>query len=218
MQTRPLEGVLHDRPRAATALVVLVLAFAFTAVAVLLGLTRGFDVATLLFLDANLPESLSGTMLFFTTIGYYRVCAVLAFAAAGVFFFLGWRVSAMAILVSTPGGMIATTILKYTFGRERPDLIDSGYTAGYLSFPSGHATMAVGFYGFLAVILFLHLQGPLRWVVAATGVFVAAMISLSRMYLGVHYPSDVLAGALVPPTLLALAALISSRRGKKPAA
>ncbi|MGI8651062.1 MAG: phosphatase PAP2 family protein [Rubrobacter sp.] len=185
-------------------------AFALTAFAVMSGWTESFDVRMLLYLDAVLPESLYGVMVFFTTIGYYRVAGVLALVAAGVFLWLGWRASAVAITISTFGGMLATTVLKSAFGRERPDFIDSGYTAGYLSFPSGHATMAVGFYGVLAAILFLHLRGSARWFVVAVGAALVALIGLSRVYLGVHYPSDVLAGYLVSPTVLALSYLIYS--------
>lgn len=211
-----IEGVLHHRTRALTIFVLLAGAFALLAAAVMLGLTRNFDVRTLLAIDATLPESLYGVMISFTTIGYYRVCAVLAFVSAAVFFRLGWRTSAAAMLISTLGGMAATTALKYTFGRERPDFIDSGYTAGSFAFPSGHAAMGMGFYGVLAAILFVHMRGPVRWVVVFAGVVVALLIGLSRMYLGVHYPSDILAGYLVPPTLLALAAAISAFVNRKP--
>lgn len=198
-------------PRLASMLLIaLVGAFVLTAFAVVLGWTRSFDVGALLRIDAALPESLYGTMVFFTTIGYYRVAGVLALVAAGVFLWLGWRAPAAAITISTFGGMLATTILKSTFGRERPDFIDSGYTAGHLSFPSGHATMAVGFYGALAAILFLQLRGSARRFVVVVGAALVVLIGLSRMYLGVHYPSDVLAGYLVSPTLLALSYLVYS--------
>lgn len=156
------------------------------------------------FIEERFPEALYGFFLFFTTLGYYRVVGALAIVAGAVFLLLGWRLSAAVIVVSSFGGMAATTALKYLFGRARPDFIDSGYMAGWLSFPSGHATMAVGFYGVLAAILFLKLAGPKRWLVLALGAGTALMIGLSRLYLGVHYPSDVLAGYLVSPAVVTL--------------
>ena len=52
-----------------------------------------------------------------------------------------------------------TTVLKGVFQRARPELFDSGYQASFYSFPSGHATVAVGFYGMLTVILAYQLAG-----------------------------------------------------------
>jgi len=78
----------------------------------------------------------------------------------------------------------------------RPELIESGYQASFYSFPSGHATVAVGFYGMLTVILAYRLRGPARWAVAFCGLLVVLLIGFSRLYLGVHYPTDILAGYL----------------------
>ncbi|AHY45361.1 Membrane-associated phospholipid phosphatase [Rubrobacter radiotolerans] len=197
-------GATISPRRLLVALASLVCAFAIIALPVALGATGGFDVRALHFIEERFPEALYGFFLFFTTLGYYRVVGALAIVAGAVFLLLGWRLSAAVIVVSSFGGMAATTALKYLFGRARPDFIDSGYMAGWLSFPSGHATMAVGFYGVLAAILFLKLAGPKRWLVLALGAGTALMIGLSRLYLGVHYPSDVLAGYLVSPAVVTL--------------
>jgi undecaprenyl-diphosphatase len=85
------------------------------------------------------------------------------------------------------------------FRRARPELFDSGYTASFFSFPSGHATVAVGFYGALTLILAYRLRGPARWAVVSGGVLLVLLIGFSRLYLGVHYPTDVLAGFLAAP-------------------
>jgi undecaprenyl-diphosphatase len=94
---------------------------------------------------------------------------------------------------------VLTTILKAVFQRTRPELFDSGYQASFYSFPSGHATVAVGFYGMLTVILAYRLEGLARWAVAVCGVLVVLLIGFSRLYLGVHYPTDILAGYLAAP-------------------
>src|SRR3712207_8426733 len=60
--------------------------------------------------------------------------------------FRSWRLSAILLLVSTGGSVVLTAVLKSVFRRARPELFDSGYQASFYSFPSGHATVAVGFY------------------------------------------------------------------------
>jgi undecaprenyl-diphosphatase len=113
-----------------------------------------------------------------------------------VFYRKGWRLSAVLLLVSTAGSIVLTTVLKSVFQRARPELFDSGYHASFYSFPSGHATVAVGFYGMLTLVLAYRLQRTTRWAVAVLGILVVLLIGLSRLYLGVHYPTDVLAGYL----------------------
>jgi undecaprenyl-diphosphatase len=169
---------------------------------VLEGETQSFDESVLLWIDAHFPRWLDPVMRFFTSIGYYRVVAPLLGLVAGLFVLRGWRFSAVILAVSTLGGMFLTTVLKAVFQRERPDLIATGYDAGFFSFPSGHATMAVGFYGALTLILAYHSRGALRWIIVALGVAFVLLIGLSRMYLGVHYPTDIVAGYLAAPLWL----------------
>lgn len=169
---------------------------------VLEGDTQSFDESVLLWIDAHLPAWLETPMRFFTSIGYYRVVAPLLAVAVAFFIWRGWRFSAVILAVSTLGGMFLTTVLKAVFRRERPDLIATGYDAGFFSFPSGHATMAVGFYGALTLILAYRSKGFLRWLIASLGVATMLLIGLSRMYLGVHYPTDILAGYLAAPLWL----------------
>jgi undecaprenyl-diphosphatase len=174
-------------------------AFAELADGVIEGESRRFDRATLLWIHGRFPEWLDTPMRLVTALGYYWVVLPLLAGAVLVFYLMDWRLSAVLLLVSTAGGVFLTTVLKAVFRRARPELFDSGYTASYFSFPSGHATVAVGFYGALTLILAYRLRGLARWVVAAGGVLLVLLIGLSRLYLGVHYPTDVLAGFLAAP-------------------
>jgi membrane-associated phospholipid phosphatase len=121
----------------------------------------------------------------------------LAAAGCAVFFRRGERRNAFAIALSAGGGVLISNVDKLLVGRPRPtvhhlELVRSS------SFPSGHAAQATAFY--LALLIALRLKRRLP-VVALTAQLTAAVlilgIALSRVYLGVHYPSDVAAGVLL---------------------
>jgi undecaprenyl-diphosphatase len=163
---------------------------------VLEGDSRAFDKAVLLWIHNNFPDWLNEPMRLVTALGYYYVVVPLLAVAVFVLYRRGWRLSAVLLAVSTGGSVVLTTVLKGVFQRTRPELFDAGYQASFYSFPSGHATVAVGFYGMLTVILAYRMRGAARWAVAACGLLVVLLIGFSRLYLGVHYPTDVLAGYL----------------------
>src|SRR5918998_6465123 len=116
-------------------------AFAELADGVVEGESRRFDRAALLWIHAHSPQWLDGPMRLVTALGYYRVVLPLLAVVILAFYLMGWKLSAVLISVSTVGGFLLTTFLKGVFERARPELFDSGYTASFYSFPSGHATV-----------------------------------------------------------------------------
>ena len=160
------------------------------------GESRRFDTAVLLWIHAHFPSWLYEPMLFVTALGYYWVVLPLLAIMAYAFCRARARISATLLVIAVIGSMLMNTTLKDVFQRARPELFDSGYTASFYSFPSGHATIAVGFYGTLTLLLAWRLDGLWRWAVVATGVALVLLIGFSRLYLGVHYPTDILAGYL----------------------
>jgi undecaprenyl-diphosphatase len=160
------------------------------------GESRAFDRAVLLWIHNTFGERLDGPMRIVTALGDYWVVLPLLAVAVTFFYFRGWRLSAMLLVVSTAGSAVLTTVLKSVFERARPELLNSGYHASFYSFPSGHATVAAGFYGMLTVVLAYRLRGKARWAVAVSGLLVVLLIGFSRLYLGVHYPTDIVAGYL----------------------
>jgi len=177
--------------------------WAFTELAdeVVEGESRAFDRAVLLWIHTTFPDWLEGTMHIVTALGDYWVVLPLLAAVIALFYRKGWRLSATLLLVSTAGSVVLTTVLKALFRRARPELFDSGYQASFYSFPSGHATVAVGLYGMLTLVLAYRLRGKARWAVAFSGVIVVLLIGFSRLYLGVHYPTDIVAAGYLAALL-----------------
>ncbi len=89
---------------------------------------------------------------------------------------------------------VATVALKHTYMRERPS-IEHLVEIGGLSFPSGHSLSAMAFYGFVIYLIFRYVRSTvLRWSLSIFCALLILAIGLSRIYVGVHYPSDVAAG------------------------
>jgi membrane-associated phospholipid phosphatase len=97
------------------------------------------------------------------------------------------------------------TGLKLTFERARPSVVPHLQDAGGYSFPSGHTMTAVITYGLLAAVLVSQLRGRTRYVPPVIAAVIILAVGFSRIYLGVHYLTDVLAGTLVAGACLILA-------------
>ena len=101
-------------------------------------------------------------------------------------------------IAALAGSEILDLLLKTWFARPRPSFADPLAVALYYSFPSSHATMSLITYGFLAYLCFVSLKhATLRVPVSAALILLIVVIGFSRIYLGVHYVTDVLAGFAV---------------------
>jgi membrane-associated phospholipid phosphatase len=126
-----------------------------------------------------------------TMLGSAPVVITAVVIAAATMFYLGKRRNAVFLIFAAGGTAVIDTVFKLLFQRQRPDLwqhlvVENGY-----SFPSGHAMISSTLA--LAVILMAR-QTKYRWYAVIAGSVYALLVGLSRLYLGVHFPSDVLAG------------------------
>ena len=130
-----------------------------------------------------------------TALGSYPVLGLLVAAVAGGLLATGHRSAAVFVLAATLGGMALSPLLKGAYARPRPELVPHGARVFTSSFPSGHAMLSAVVYLTLGAVL-ARLADRRRAKLYAVGVavVVAGLVGVSRVYLGVHYPSDVLAG------------------------
>ncbi|MGG3306448.1 phosphatase PAP2 family protein [Paenibacillus lautus] len=115
---------------------------------------------------------------------------------AVLYWVLGHRVEILLLIVVVFGSSILNVLLKWVFQRARPDIHRLIEITGY-SYPSGHSMAAFSFYSVLAYLLWRHIDSRAgRGTLLSISVVMILGIGLSRVYLGVHYPSDILGGYL----------------------
>jgi undecaprenyl-diphosphatase len=130
-----------------------------------------------------------------TALGGFTILTGLTIFSIGITLFLGKPRIAALIAVAITGGMFLTSFLKSSFDRPRPDLVPHGVIVTNASFPSGHAMMSAIVYLTLGVLLArTQPKRAVRIYLIALSVFITVLVGVSRVYLGVHWPTDVLAG------------------------
>jgi undecaprenyl-diphosphatase len=105
-----------------------------------------------------------------------------------------WHAAGL-LLAAVGSGILASTLLKAAFERPRPDLVPHGSYVSTASFPSGHSMMAAVVYLTLGALLArVEPDGRVKAFVLTSAVLLTLLVGISRVYLGVHWPTDVLAG------------------------
>lgn len=189
------------------------------------GGTRAFDEALLLaFRSADDPGDPWGPRWFeevmrdFTALGSMAVLALFTAAAIGYLLLDGKRHAAVAVFIAVAGGQLLSTLLKLGFDRPRPDLVPHDLVVYTASFPSGHSMMSAVTYLTLGAML-ARVQANLhhKIYVLSLALLLTLVVGVSRVYLGVHWPSDVVAGWAIGAAwalLCAAAMLRLQRRGQ----
>ena len=178
--------------------------WAFVALAgeVLEGDTKGLDTAILLFLrnPADLTDPIGPPWVEeigrdMTALGGTGTLILLTVFVIGLLWMQGNRRSMLLVAAAVGSGQLLDRFLKMGFDRPRPDLVPHGSYVYTASFPSGHAMMSTIVYLTLAILVArVQHRRRVRAYLIVCACLLAAMIGVSRVYLGVHWPSDVLAG------------------------
>lgn len=201
-------------PRRGIAAVILVALFTAFAVFAHSGARAPGEAATLRDIHRWAPQSLDSAMLWVTRLGGAATVVALAILIGGYLALRRRWQGAVLVVGSVGAAGITTAILKLIVERARPHVFSWLTPENGYSFPSGHSTASMA----LALSLVaLTWHGRHRVVVAFTAIPLAIGVGVSRLFLGVHYPTDVLAGWFVAATTVsavyALLGRLGSRRG-----
>ena len=159
------------------------------------GDTLAIDTAVLEWLFQHRSATLDNVMLEITALGSATVVNVVMLITVALLWQTGHRKSLSVLVIGAAGGAVLNAILKAFFHRPRPMIVKWVTQVHSTSFPSGHAMESLIVYGAIAyVIARLQPTSRARYVIWTGAAVIIVAIGTSRMYLGVHYPSDVVAG------------------------
>ncbi|OCJ04518.1 acid phosphatase [Rhizobium sp. AC27/96] len=179
-----------------------ILLFVYLTGEVIEGSTKGFDEAILLALrqpnELSTPIGpgwLTHAVKDITSLGGTTVLTLMTVLVTIYLLLDRRRAIAIFVLASVLGGWALSTMLKLGVARPRPDIVPHLVEVNDLSFPSGHAMVsAVTYLTLAALISGTRRYRSTRLFIVAVGILLTLMIGMSRLYLGVHYPTDVLGG------------------------
>lgn len=137
---------------------------------------------------------------------------IISFAVTISIFLLFWnkKTYLAPLWLTIFGSGVSNLVAKIIFHRARPEI--ALYAENTFSFPSGHATLSIAFFGFVIYILLKHIRKlKYKLITSFAGVTLILFIGLSRLYLGVHFLSDVLGGYLLGLFWLVVGIIISER-------
>jgi undecaprenyl-diphosphatase len=167
------------------------------------------DDGLLLWLHQYTNPTLDQVMLLFTTLGESVVLTLLLLVASiGLLRFGRW-IDVLGLIVAGAGAGIINQLLKVSYQRIRPDLFDGPFELTSYSFPSGHSMGSIVCYGMLAfVIVRLLTRPPYRVCIVVVAALLVIGVGLSRMYFGVHFPTDVIGGFIAGAIWLTFSIMI----------
>lgn len=155
--------------------------------------TQAFDANVLLAIRSLQRPWLDPIMVFVTDVGDPRVLLVICVGLSAILLIRHHRAEAMTIAIAGFGALGLNFVLKNLFARARPELWSRIVDVTNYSFPSGHAMLSMVMYGLLGYLLATRFQ---RWrgVIATLSTLLILLIGFSRLYLGVHWFTDVVGG------------------------
>ena len=180
----------------------LVLLFTMLAQEVMEAETLGFDTAVLTMIHKIANPTLNGLFLGVTNLAGAVFIGIITIALAVGFYMRHEIYNSLYILLTLCGTIFLNTTLKIFFKRTRPDLWSLLVVEKSYSFPSGHAMISMAL---ALTLIVLTYYSRARWFSIILGAFYVVLIGFSRLYLGVHFPTDILGGWLISSVWILLA-------------
>lgn len=179
-----------------------VIIFICLAYLVTQGHTKGFDESGVLLLRGNSPTVIAGdfwqTLVSqLTHLGDSVVLAIISVVTVGVLYWRNQKQAAHWFLIAAAGSFIITAFAKWAFGRDRPEIVEQIVTASSASFPSGHTLRSAVVYSLLAFMFLKMGTKKINYIIFTIASAIILMNGISRVYLGVHWPTDIIAAWLI---------------------
>jgi undecaprenyl-diphosphatase len=201
--TLPARGWRIDRRKAIVVAAVCWAGFALMVWRVTTGRTGGFDTPGLLFWRTGVglaprgPKFLVESVRDLTSLGGVLLRNVIAIGAVTALLFLRLRREAMLLALTVAGAWVVEGAIKGLVGRPRPEIVPHLTDAGGASFPSGHAfNSAVVYIAIALAFASLSARESVRLTIIGSAIVLSLLVAWTRVWLGVHFPSDVVAGWL----------------------
>jgi undecaprenyl-diphosphatase len=176
-----------------------------------------FDLFILRRIGESRSPMLTIAFINLTALGSVTVLALHSLIGAGFLTSIRDRGGATQLLLAGAASYVCTQLSKSFIERPRPAAITALVEARGFSYPSGHALMTAAMYVTIALILHRHLQlQSQRIVLVLSSTTIILLVALSRVYLGVHYPSDIVSGTLLGTGLAFLIESAFKRSNRNP--
>lgn len=159
---------------------------------------QNFDESILKWVETLRTPFMNSMMLDVTALGGLALTVVLGLLAVAVFLLSRDPAAAIHLIITATGGFFISSWTKNIISRPRPSIIPQLIHAQGFSYPSGHSITSAAIYLTMAILACRHFKTiRSRMTLLSLAGIMIALISFSRIYLGVHYPSDTMSGALI---------------------
>ncbi|MDQ3093736.1 MAG: phosphatase PAP2 family protein [bacterium] len=173
--------------------------------------TLGFDNVVLLSINGYSSPQADNWVVALTDLGGLYGVPIITIGLASLFWIKNKKSRVLKLLIGVGGAAVLSVVLKLVFERDRPELWERLVTENSFSFPSGHAMASSAIGASLVLALWNTKYRVLSIIISTTYVL---LVAFSRLYLGVHFPTDILAGWLVSVSWVILVNYIFKRTNK----
>ncbi len=174
-----------------------ILLFILLTIVVNKNLTTEFDEKILAWFDSIESTTLDSFFALVTWLGSLWVLMPVSLGITAGLLFFGYRIPAVVFGIGFVGAVTTTYLMKFLLERTRPELFEIiGNMPHDSSYPSAHTIQAFAFVFMLSLLVYI-LDTPYKVSLASVSIIFAILVGISRIYLQVHFPSDVIAGILV---------------------